>query len=326
MNILITGGAGFIGSNLADRLVFENHKVIIIDNLVSGRLENLKNCIKKIRFYNADVSNYKSIKKLFKKVDIVFHLASLADIVPSIKSPQEYFKSNVQGTLNVLRACVENKVKKIIYAASGSCYGIAKELPTSEKAEIKTEYPYALTKKLAEDMIIHWSKVYKLKYTSLRLFNVYGPRSRTSGAYGAMFGVFLAQKFFNKPLTIVGDGKQKRDFTFVTDVVEAFVVSSKLKNSDNQIFNVGTGKAVSINYISKLLKHKKINIPKRPGEPNVTLANIRKIKNKLKWKPKISIEQGVDIMIKNIDYWKKAPVWDSASINKATLEWFKYLK
>lgn len=323
---LITGGAGFIGSHLVEEMISRNYKVIVLDNLISGNLENLKNCRKKIKFFEKDIGEYKNISKYFKNVDVVFHLSALADIVPSIKNPENYFNTNVKGTLNVLRACVKNKVKKIIYAASGSCYGIARELPTSEKAEIKTEYPYALTKKLGEDLIVHWSKVYNLNFTSLRLFNVYGPRSRTSGAYGAMFGVFLAQKYFNKPLTIVGDGTQKRDFTYVSDVVSAFIKASNSRSSDNQIFNVGTGKAISVNYIAKLINQRKVHIPKRPGEPDITLANIKKIKNKLNWSPKININQGVKIMLNNINYWKKAPVWNPTLIDKATKDWFRYLK
>ena len=204
MKIIITGGAGFIGSHLAEKLCKKN-KVIIIDNLSTGRLKNIETFKNKALFVKADISK-NSLKwiKHFKGVDKVFHFAALADIVPSIQKPEDYYKSNVNGTLNILETCRKYKVKKIVYAASSSCYGIAKEVPTTEKAKIDTQYPYALTKYLGERLIIHWSKVYKLNCTSLRLFNVYGPRSRTSGTYGAMFGVFLAQKIANKPFTIVG--------------------------------------------------------------------------------------------------------------------------
>ena len=277
MKIIITGGAGFIGSHLAEKLCKKN-KVIIIDNLSTGRLKNIETFKNKALFVNADISK-NSLKwiKHFKGVDKVFHFAALADIVPSIQKPEDYYKSNVNGTLNILETCRKYKVKKIVYAASSSCYGIAKEVPTTEKAKIDTQYPYALTKYLGERLIIHWSKVYKLNCTSLRLFNVYGPRSRTSGTYGAMFGVFLAQKIANKPFTIVGTGNQKRDFTFVSDVVDAFIKASNHK-STGEIFNVGSGRSVSVNYIVKQLKGSKVFIKKRPGEPDITFANISKIK------------------------------------------------
>ena len=175
---------------------------------------------------------------------------------------------------------VENNIKRFIYSASSSCYGIPKTYPTDETAKLDPQYPYALTKKLGEDLVLHFSKVYNLNATSLRFFNVYGPRSRTSGAYGAVFGVFLAQKLFNKPFTVVGDGKQKRDFTYVSDVVEAIYEISKSKKLSNQVFNVGSGNTISINKITKLLGGKKINIPKRPGEPNITFADIKKLKKR----------------------------------------------
>lgn len=326
MKIIITGGAGFIGSHVAEKLCKKN-KVIIIDNLSTGRLKNIETFKNKVLFVKADISK-NSLKwiKHFKGVDKVFHFAALADIVPSIQKPEDYYKSNVNGTLNILETCRKYKVKKIVYAASSSCYGIAKQVPTTEKAKIDTQYPYALTKYLGEKLIIHWSKVYKLNCTSLRLFNVYGPRSRTSGTYGAMFGVFLAQKIANKPFTIVGSGNQKRDFTFVSDVVDAFIKASNHK-SMGEIFNVGSGRSVSVNYIVKQLQGSKVFIKKRPGEPDITFANIAKIKKKLNWRPKVTIEKGIKIILNNyIDYWKKAPVWTPKKINKATTLWFKYLK
>lgn len=322
---VITGGAGFIGSHLVDFLVKKKYRVTVIDNLSTGKRENLKNSIKKIKFIKEDISNTKRIISYFKKADYVFHLAALADIVPSIQKPREYFRSNVEGTLSVLECCKKYKVKKLIYAASASCYGLPKNFPTNEKQNINPMYPYALTKWLGEELILHWTKIYKIKANSLRLFNVYGPRSRSNSNYGAVFGVFLAQKLSNKPFTIVGDGKQTRDFTFVTDVVSALYKASKSKIC-GEIFNVGSETEVSINQIVKLLKGKKTNIPKRPGEPDRSLADIKKIKRVLDWSPKISINQGIQILLDNINYWKKAPLWNPKSIKKATIDWFKYLQ
>tara|TARA_B100000780_G_scaffold242258_1_gene185006 strand:+ start:147 stop:1127 length:981 start_codon:yes stop_codon:yes gene_type:complete len=325
MKAIVTGGMGFIGSHLVELLLKKNFEVIVIDNLSTGKKKNLQYSIKKITFVNADLSNNKKIIKYFKGVDFVFHLAALADIVPSIENPNEYFKANVDGTLNVLECGRHHNVKKIIYAASASCYGITKTFPTNEDSKIELMYPYALTKWLGEELIMHWHKVYKMKVNSLRLFNVYGPRSRSNSNYGALFGVFLAQKIANKPFTIVGNGKQTRDFTFVTDVVEAMYKAAQ-SNISGQIFNVGSEREVSVNHIAKLLGGKKIKIPKRPGEPDRSLADIRKIKKYLKWSPKVSIEQGINILLENSAFWKNAPVWTPKKINKATKVWFKFLK
>ena len=326
-NILVTGGAGFIGSHLVEKLIQNKHSVIVIDNLKTGRKQNLNNVIenKKFKFVKYDITDKKKLNKYFRKIDIVFHLAALAEIVPSIENPDEYFETNVAGTLNVLEASKKNNVKKIIYAASSSCYGLPKKFPTSEKENIDCRYPYALTKHLGEQMILHWSKVFKINAISLRLFNVYGPRSRTSGTYGAVFGVFLAQKFAKKPFTVVGDGKQKRDFTYVSDVVDCFIKSGFSKLSD-QIFNVGTGKAKSINSLVKLLKGEVVYIPKRPGEPDITQANINKIKTFLGWAPKVSFENGVKKVLAEKAQWKNAPLWNEVKIKNATKLWFKYLK
>jgi len=252
-------------------------------------------------------------------------LASLADIVPSIKFPEIYFKANVQSTLNLLKACNTKKLKKFVYAASSSCYGIAKQIPTTETAQISPEYPYALTKRLGEELVLHYSKIYNLNSTSLRFFNVYGPRARTSGTYGAVFGVFLAQKIANKPYTVVGNGTQTRDFTYVSDVVDSIIKVYKKKNISGEIFNVGSGKTVSVNRIVDILGGKKIYIPKRPGEPDKTFADIRKIKTKIGWHPKVNIEKGISYLLKDISNWKDAPLWTVKKIEKATRKWFLYL-
>ncbi|MCM8820025.1 MAG: SDR family NAD(P)-dependent oxidoreductase, partial [Candidatus Omnitrophica bacterium] len=223
--VIVTGGAGFIGSHLTEELLSLGYEVIVLDNLSSGRLENLQTVKdnKNFSFYNVDVSNFENICNYFAGVDCVFHLAALADIVPSVTNPLKYHKSNVDGTVAVLEASRLNKVKRFIYAGSSSCYGIPKKYPTPEEEPPSPQYPYAFTKYIAETYIFHWAKVYKLEVISLRLFNVYGPRARTTGTYGAVFGVFLSQKLHGLPFTVVGDGNQKRDFIYVTDVVDAFI-------------------------------------------------------------------------------------------------------
>ena len=326
MKILVTGGAGFIGSHLVERLIRENYQVVVLDNLSTGRLENLKDLHgnSNLSFFKVDISNLYDIIGYFKNIDWVFHVAALADIVPSIIEPYKYHKSNVEGTIAVLEASRLTGISKFIYVASSSCYGIPEVYPTTESAKIAPQYPYAFTKYIAEQYCFFWSKVYKLPVISLRFFNVYGPRSRTSGTYGAVFGVFLAQKLAGLPFTVVGDGNQKRDFVYVSDVVEAFVkvAASCVKN---EIFNVGSGKPQSINKLVSLLQGEKVHIPKRPGEPDCTCADISKIKDILGWQPKVSFEEGIKKMLENIDYWRDAPVWTPEKITEATKDWFKYL-
>lgn len=327
MNSLVTGGCGFIGSHMVDKLLSENHHVTVIDNMSTGRRKNLDHVKDhpNLRIVEADVNDFEKILLLFEGVDTVFHLAALADIVPSIENPVAYHRSNVDGTLSILEASRKKNVKRMIYSASSSCYGIPDHYPTPENAEIRPQYPYALTKYLGEQMCIHWAQVYKMNITSLRFFNVYGPRVRTSGTYGAVFGVFLAQKLNGRPFTVVGDGAQTRDFTFVTDVADACYAAALRTDVAGEIFNVGSGNTYSVNLLTKLLGGDVIHIPKRPGEPDCTFADIKKIQSVLGWKPKVTFEEGVAEMLRNIDYWREAPLWEPESIKKATEGWFKYL-
>lgn len=326
MKTLVTGGAGFIGSHLVTQLLADGHSVIVLDNFSTGRPENLEHLEgnNNLKLIQVDITELEKIKPFFHDIEWVFHLAALADIVPSIIEPVKYFQSNVNGTAMVLEAARLSGIKRFIYAASSSCYGIPEAYPTPETSAIKPQYPYALTKWLGEQMALHWSKVYKLPLISLRLFNVYGPRSRTPGTYGAVFGVFLAQKLNNKPYTVVGEGNQTRDFTFVTDVARAFIAAAK-SDITGEVFNVGAGQPRSINEIVSLLGGEIVHIPKRPGEPDCTHANISKITKMLSWKPQVSLEEGVKILLDNIDYWRQAPVWTPATIAEATKEWFKNL-
>ena len=324
MRSIVTGGAGFIGSHLVDLLIANNHEVIILDNFSTGRRGNLDHVKEKIELVKCDLAIEGDWVKYFKNVDLVFHLAALADIVPSIQKPEAYFNANVNGTFNVIQACKHANIKRIVYAASSSCYGIPDKFPTAETSEIKPQYPYALTKRIGEELVMHWAQVYQLPAVSCRFFNVYGTRSRTSGTYGAVFGVFLAQKLAKKPMTIVGDGNQTRDFTYVTDVANALYAAAK-SNKTEQIYNIGSGNTVSINKLVELLGGEKTHIPKRPGEPDCTYADISKIKSELNWTPKISIEEGVKLVLDNIEYWRNAPVWTPDTIANETEDWFKYL-
>jgi len=324
---LVTGAGGFIGSHLSEELIGRGYSVLGIDNFAGGRRENLNNLDhKRFHLLEADVSALTAddLPIATDKITHIFHLGALADIVPSIVSPGDYFRANVQGTFNMLEIARKLNVKKFLYAASSSCYGIPRTFPTPESALVTPEYPYALTKFLGEAMALHWAKVYKLPVISLRLFNVYGPRARTSGTYGAVFGVFLAQKRSGKPLTVVGDGEQTRDFTYVTDVVDAFISAAK-SDVQCEVFNVGSGGTYSINQLVALLGGESVNIPKRPGEPDCTYADITKIIDSLGWQPRVSFEEGVKKMLAELDSWKSAPVWTPQTIARETELWFKYL-
>lgn len=324
--MIVTGGAGFIGSHLVERLSELGHFVLILDNLSTGRIENIKHLFdkKNIRFEKIDVSRFEKIQNYFKYIDWVFHLAAIADIVPSIKRPYDYHRANVESTISVLEASRLNKIKRFLFSASSSCYGIPKVYPTPEDAEILPQYPYAFTKFVAEQYCLFWAKIYKLPVISLRLFNVFGPRARTSGAYGAVIGVFLAQKLAGHPYTVVGDGNQRRDFIYVTDVVEAFIKAAESEIS-GEIFNVGTSVPQSINTLVELLGGEKIYIPKRPGEPECTWADITKIRQRLGWQPTVSFKEGIDLLLRDLDYWKDAPLWTPEKISEATKDWFRYL-
>lgn len=325
---IVTGGAGFIGSHLAELLHRNGHAVTVVDNLATGRTKNIDHLLggDDFEFVEADICDASRMKELFQGTDYVFHLAALADIVPSIQRPDDYHRANVDGTFSVLEAARAANVKKLVYAASSSCYGIPDAYPTPESAEIRAMYPYALTKNIGEQYVMKWHQYYKLPVVALRLFNVYGPRARTSGTYGAVFGVFLAQLINGKPFTVVGDGEQTRDFTFVTDVAAAFLAAA---NSDisGEIFNVGSGGTYSINKLVHLLDedHKVEYLPKRPGEPDCTFADTARIRKSLDWKPTVPFEEGVKIMIENIEQWRDAPVWDTEKISVATKDWFQYL-
>jgi UDP-glucose 4-epimerase len=324
--VIVTGGAGFIGSHLVDECIRLNFDVTVIDNLSVGRRTNLQqhHGNPNFHFVEADVADYEKIRAYFHGIDWVFHLAARADIVPSIQIPTIYHRANVEGTLAVLEASRTAEVKRFVYAASSSCYGLVEQIPTPETAPIAPEYPYALTKNVGEQYVMHWHQLYKLPAISLRFFNVFGPRARTSGTYGAVFGVFLAQKLANKPLTVVGDGEQTRDFTYVSDIVSALMAAANTSIS-GEVFNVGSGGTYSVNTLVELLGGEVVHIPKRPGEPDCTFADITKIKKQLGWQPRVKFETGVRELLTHIDLWKDAPVWSAEKIAEATQDWFRYL-
>jgi UDP-glucose 4-epimerase len=323
---VVTGGAGFIGSHMVDLLLARGFAVRVIDSMVGGRRENLAQHAAgaDLALEERDIRSYAPDDAFFKGAKLVIHFAGIGDIVPSIERPAEYMSANVQGTVHMLECARAAKVEKFVYAASSSCYGLA-QVPTREDHPIVPQYPYALSKYQGEQAAFHWHQVYGLPVNSIRIFNAYGTRSRTSGAYGAVFGVFLRQKLAGKPYTVVGDGSQRRDFLYVTDVARAFLAAAETKLV-GRIWNLGAGKPQSVNRLIELLGGERTAIPKRPGEPDCTWADISRIGAELGWQPQVSFEEGVAQIVANIDYWKNAPLWDPDSIARATRTWFEHLK
>jgi UDP-glucose 4-epimerase len=288
--IIVTGGAGFIGSNLADALVKEGYRVHIIDNLSGGKKENIN---PKATFHLKDLTNLKAIKPIFPGAKYVFHLAALPRVQFSIEQPAKTNKANVEGTLNVLIASHEASVKRVIYSASSSAYGDQKKMPLRENMPAHPKSPYGLHKYLGELYCKLWSEVYGLPTVSLRYFNVYGPRNNPEGAYALVIAKFLRQRLAGEPMTITGDGKQTRDFTNVKDIVKANLLAMKSqKVGRGEVINIGAGRNQSINRIAKLIGGPTIHIAPR-FEPRDTLADNSLARKLLDWKPQVSIEEGI---------------------------------
>lgn len=323
---VVTGGAGFIGSHMVDLLLAEDFDVRVIDDLSGGRMDNLAHHDgdQRLSVELADIRELASDSAVFSGVRYVFHFAGIGDIVPSIERPLDYLAVNALGTVRVLEAARSAGVEKLVYAASSSCYGIADETPTPESATISPEYPYALSKWQGEEAVLHWNRVYDLPTVSVRIFNAYGMRSRTTGAYGAVFGVFLAQKLAGKPFTVVGDGTQSRDFVNGRDVARAFYLAATT-GRPGEVYNLGAGDPQPVNRLVELLGGDVVHVPKRPGEPDVTWADTTKIRKELGWEPRVSFEEGVGEMVESIERWRDAPVWDPDSIADATQTWFDTL-
>ena len=322
---VVTGGAGFIGSHMVDLLIDQGYAVRVIDNFTGGHERNLAHLGNHadLTVTDIDIRDLPPASPLFERAKFVFHFAGIGDIVPSIERPVDYMDINVQGTVKVLECARAAGVDKLVYAASSSCYGLA-DVPTHEDHPIAPQYPYALSKYQGEQAALHWNKVYGLPVNAIRIFNAYGTRVRTTGAYGAVFGVFFKQKLSGKPFTVVGDGTQGRDFLYVTDVARAFLAAAETDKT-GEIYNLGAGNPQSVNQLVKLLEGDVVYIPKRPGEPDCTWADISKITSELGWQPKVSFQDGVGRMVAEIENWQDAPLWDPQSIEQATKTWFRYM-
>ena len=310
---------------MVDLLLSSGYQVRVLDNFTGGHERNLEQHLKNsaLHIEKADICKLDPRNKLFDNAKYVFHFAGIGDIVPSIEKPIDYMNTNVQGTVRVLEAARSAGVEKFVYAASSSCYGLA-ETPTNEDHPISPQYPYALSKYQGEQVAFHWHQVYGLPVNSLRIFNAYGTRVRTTGVYGAVFGVFFKQKLEKTPFTVVGDGNQSRDFIYVTDIAKAFLAAAK-SSYVGQIYNLGAGSPQSINQLVHYIGGDLVFLPKRPGEPDCTFADISKITAELNWKPSVGFKEGVAKMMVEIENWKDAPLWDPSSIEKATDTWFRFM-
>ncbi len=322
---VVTGGAGFLGSHMVDLLLQRDFAVRVVDNLAGGHEANLAHHAGNpdLAFERDDIRRLEPGAALFSGARHVFHFAGIGDIVPSIERPAEYLSVNLQGTVRVLECARHAGVESLVYAASSSCYGLA-ATPTREDHPIAPQHPYALSKYLGEQAVFHWRQVYGMRVDSLRIFNAYGPRVRTTGAYGAVFGVFFKQKLEHQPFTVVGDGTQRRDFVYATDVADAFLRTAEAQR-DGEVYNLGAGKPQAVNRLVALIGGEVVHIPERPGEPDCPWADISKIEAGLGWSPRVGFTEGVERMMADIENWRSAPLWDPDSIAAATKTWFAYL-
>ena len=299
MKALVTGGAGFIGSNLVDELIKQNYDVTIIDNLSTGNKNNLNPAA---RFIEADITNLEQIKPHFKGIDFVFHLAALPRVQESIENPIETHHTNVNGTLNVFLAAKEAEVRRVVYSASSSAYGNVETVPLTEDILPQPMSPYGLHKYIGEHYARLFALLYGIETVSLRYFNVYGPRMAFTGAYVLVLSVFLQQKKAGKKLTITGDGTQTRDFTYVGDVVRANILAATSdKVGSGEVMNIGAGDNRSINEVAEMLGGEVEHIAPRV-EPHDTLADHSKATKLLGWEPQVKFADGLE---KTVDWFNR---------------------
>lgn len=295
--VAVLGGAGFIGSNLADELLSTGQEVTVFDNFSEGKLENLARWKgnPKLEVIKGDIREYRDVLRAVDNKSWVFHLAAMSRIQPSITDPLLAFSENIMGTANVLEACRQAGVKRVVYSASSSAYGSINEPPMKEDMPTDCLNPYSLTKKVGEEICEVYRRLYGMSTVSLRYFNVYGPRHQEEGSYSTVIAVFRRQKRRGQNLTVVGTGEQRRDFTFVGDVVRANIMAA-MDYTIHGTYNVGTGVNYSINEVAALIGGEVEFISPRLGEAQLTLANSDKIRDALGWTPTVTLQQGLEII------------------------------
>jgi len=305
MAVLVTGGAGFIGSNIVDELMMQGHEVVVLDNFSEGRPQNLVAWTGngRLRVVRGDVRDFDVVRRAADGCDWVFHLAAMSRIQPSITDPMLAWSQNMIGTGNVLEAARQAGAKRVVYSASSSAYGQRNRPPLNEGMPTDCLNPYSLSKKVGEEMCDVYTRLYGLSTVSLRYFNVYGPRHQEEGSYATVIAIFRRQKRLGQRLTIVGDGTKRRDFTFVSDVVRANMLAV-MNRSVTGVVNIGTGQNFSINEVAAIVGGETVNIPDRPAESLVTLAYSGRARDRLGWTPQINLRQGLLI---TDEYEKRNP-------------------
>lgn len=292
MNCLVTGGAGFIGSHIVDKLLQLGHQVICVDN-ESAECHEQFYWNDNANNYKIDICDYESMESIFTKIDAVFHVASDARIQPAILNPKRSIENNVIGTLNMLELSRKNNVQKFVYSSTSSAYGKKSAIPNVETQPSDPLTPYSTAKVFGENLCRVYNSLYSVNTISFRYFNVYGDRQPLKGQYAPVIGLFQKQKNNNQALTIVGDGTQRRDFTHVSDIVEANILALSMSDGFGEVYNVGYGKNYSILEIADMISDKIEFIPPRPGEVDQTLSNTDKFKSKTKWNPKVSLSDWI---------------------------------
>ena len=294
MRALVTGGAGFIGSNIVDELLNRGHEVIVIDN-ESAEENDRFYWNNKAKNHKIDICDYEKIEPLFEGVDWVFHLAAQSRIQPAVKNPVRTVRVNCEGTTNILQAARMNKVKKVIYSSTSACYGLINEPPLHEDMTTDCLNPYSVTKVAAEDICSVYTRLFGLKTVTFRYFNVYGERQPTRGQYAPVIGLFKKQKDNGEPMTVVGDGLQTRDYTHVSDVVNANLLAAESDNVGNgELINIGAGKSYSVMDLVDMIGGEHVFIPPRVGESRHTLADISRANMLLNWNPKVKLENWLE--------------------------------
>ena len=294
MRALVTGGAGFIGSNIVDELINRGYEVVVIDNESADENDRFY-WNNEAENYRYNICDYDKIEPLFKGVDYVFHLAAQSRIQPAIKNPVYTVKVNCEGTANILQASREHGVKKVVYSSTSACYGLMNEPPLHEDMKTDCLNPYSVTKVAAEDICEMYTRLYGLKTVIFRYFNVYGNRQPTKGQYAPVIGLFKKQKDNGEPMTVVGDGLQTRDYTNVSDVVNANLLAAESDDvGGNELINIGAGKSYSVMDLVEMIGGEHIYIPPRPGESRHTLADISRANMLLKWNTKVNLEDWLE--------------------------------
>lgn len=295
--IAVMGGAGFIGSNLVDELLTQGHEVTVLDNFSEGKLANLERWrgSKLLEVVRGDIRDYDLVRRVVDHKEWVFHLAAMSRIQPSITDPLLAFSQNYMGTANVLEASRQAGVKRVVYSASSSAYGLINPLPNREDMPTDCLNAYSLSKKGGEELCQLYTRLYGLPTIALRYFNVYGPRHQEEGSYSTVIAIFRRQKRLGKKLTVVGDGEQRRDFTFVGDVVRANMLAA-MNRDVTGIVNIGTGRNYSVNELADLVGGEKEFIPARLAEARLTLADNSRARTELGWQPQVSLSQGLEVL------------------------------